>query len=65
VHPTLADLFLVTSKTTATFFSYSKRRGELAVNCPGSIDKEFGRSSGHITQALFLRNRRSGQVLFF
>ena len=58
VHPTQSDLFLVTSKTTATFFNYSSRRGELLATCPGSIDKEFGRSSGHVTQALFLRNRR-------
>ena len=58
VHPTQSDLFLVTSKTTATFYNYSSRRGEQLATCPGSIDKEFGRSSGHVTQALFLRNRR-------
>jgi hypothetical protein len=58
VHPTLSHLFMATSKTTASFFSYSARRGELLATCPGSVDKEFGKSSGHLTQALFLRARR-------
>ncbi len=58
VHPTLSHLFMATSKTTASFFSYSARRGELLAASPGSVDKEFGKSSGHLTQALFLRARR-------
>ena len=54
-HPTEANLFLVSSKTTVLFFYYDEDRGELLQTNPGSVDKEFGRSSGHLTQTIFIR----------
>ena len=55
VHPVEPTLFLVTSRTTATFFNYSEDKGELLQHNPGAVDKEFGRSAGHLMQAIFIR----------
>ena len=60
-HPTLPDQFLVSSKTTVTFFSFDPNTSELGSHNPGSIEKEFGKSCGHLTQSVYLRNTR--QVL--
>ena len=54
-HSKEPSLFLVTSKTTCLFFSYDDTHGELLQNNPGSVDKEFGRSSGHLTHTIFIR----------
>ena len=54
-HPCEASMFLVTSKTTCLFFNYDDTHGELLQCNPGSVDKEFGRSSGHLTTAIFIR----------
>ena len=61
VHPANPDQFLVSSKTTVTFFSYDQSSSELCSHNPGSIEKEFGKSCGHLTQSVYLRNTR--QVL--
>ena len=60
-HPTLPNQFLVGSKTSVTFFQFEQSSGELASHCHGSVEKEFGKSCGHITQSVYLRHSR--QVL--
>ena len=61
MHPVNPDQFLVSSKTTVTFFSFDQASSELSSHNPGSIEKEFGKSCGHLTQSVYMRNSR--QVL--
>ena len=55
VHPTIPAQFLVSSKTTLTFFSLDSSSSQLSSHNPGSVEKEFGKSCGHLTQSIFLR----------
>ena len=56
VHPLVPAQFLVSSKTTATFFSLDQDTCQLASHNPGSVEKEFGKSCGHLTHSVFLRS---------
>ena len=57
-HPANTNQFLVSSKTTVTFFSLDPATSELLSHNPGSVEKEFGKSCGHLTQSVYLRNSR-------
>ena len=61
VHPCKPEQFLVSSKTALTFLTFDTVTSELASHNPGSVEKEFGKSCGHLTQSVFLRGSR--QVL--
>ena len=61
VHPRDENQFLVSSKTTATFFLLDTNTSELRSHNPGSVEKEFGKSVGHLTQSVYLRT--GNQVL--
>lgn len=54
-HPLQQSRFLVSSKTTCIFFTFDETRGELLQHNPGSVEKEFGKSSGHLVHTLFIR----------
>ena len=55
VHPLQSNRFLLSNKTSCIFFMYDETRGELLQHNPGSVEKEFGKSSGHLVQTLFIR----------
>ena len=57
-HPTNMNQFLVSSKTTVTFFSLDPATSELLSHNPGSVEKEFGKSCGQLTHSVFLRHSR-------
>ena len=57
-HPSNPNQFLVSSKTTVTFFCLDPVTSELQSHNPGSVEKEFGKSCGQLTQSVFLRNSR-------
>ena len=54
-HPAISTQFLVSSKTTVTFFSLDPATSQLLSHNPGSVEKEFGKSCGHLTQSIYLR----------
>ena len=54
-HPTIATQFLVSSKTTITFFNLDTSTSQLLSHNPGSVEKEFGKSCGHLTYSVYLR----------
>ena len=61
--PVTPTQFLVSSKTTVTFFSLDPATSQLLSHNPGSVEKEFGKSCGHLTQSIYLRYSKEADKL--